>query len=233
MKKIVFCILRLFTGLFLYAVGIVMIINANLGLAPWEVFHQGLTNIINITMGQANILIGFILIIINTIFKEKLGWGTIFNMLFIGVFMDILMLNNIIPVFEGFLSRLIMMLLGMFVIGVASYLYIGSGLGAGPRDGLMVALTKKTNKSVRFVRNSIETSVLIIGYLLGGFIGIGTLITALTVGHFVQFAFKIFKFDVKEVKHRFIDEDIKLIKSKLINKEKIESENCIENNCKE
>lgn len=233
MKKIIFRILRLFTGLFLYAVGIVMIINANLGLAPWEVFHQGLTNIINITMGQANILIGFILIIINTIFKEKLGWGTIFNMLFIGVFMDILMLNNIIPVFEVFLPRLIMMLLGMFVIGVASYLYIGSGLGAGPRDGLMVALTKKTNKSVRFVRNSIETSVLIIGYLLGGFIGIGTLITALTVGHFVQFAFKIFKFDVKEVKHRFIDEDIKLIKSKLINKEKIESENYNEDNCKE
>lgn len=229
MKKIFFCILRLFTGLFLYAVGIVMIINANLGLAPWEVFHQGLTNIVNITMGQANIAIGLLLIIINSILKEKLGWGTVFNMIFIGIFMDILMLNNLIPVFEVFLPRLMMMLLGMFVIGIASYLYIGSGLGTGPRDGLMVALTKKTNKSVRFVRNSIETGVLIIGYLLGGFIGIGTLITALTVGHFVQFSFKIFNFDVQQVKHRFIDEDIKLLKSKLINKE----ENYSEKNYKE
>jgi uncharacterized membrane protein YczE len=93
----------------------------------------------------------------------------------------------------------------------------------------MVALTKKTNKSVRFVRNSIETGVLIIGYLLGGFIGIGTLITALTVGHFVQFSFRIFNFDVQQVKHRFIDEDIKFLKSKLINKE----ENYSEKNCKE
>jgi len=201
-----------------------MIINANLGLSPWEVFHQGLTNIINITMGQANILMGFMLIVINTIFKEKLGWGTILNMIFIGVFIDILMLNNIIPQFEAFVPSLIMMLSGMFVIGFASYLYIGSGLGAGPRDGLMVVLTKKTNKSVRFIRNSIETIVLAIGYSLGGFIGIGTLITALTIGYFIQLAFKIFKFDVKEVKHRFIDEDIILLKSKLFKKKEIENE---------
>ena len=231
MKKIIFKILRLFTGLFLYALGIVMIINANLGLAPWEVFHQGLTNVVNITMGQANIIVGFILIIVNSIFKEKLGWGTILNMIFIGVFMDILMLNNLVPSFENFFFRLIMMLLGMFVIGVASYLYIGSGLGAGPRDGLMVALTKKTNKSVRFIRNSIETLVLVIGYLLGGSVGLGTLVNALTIGYFVQFAFKIFKFDVKEVNHRFIDEDIRFLKSKVFTKKEIE--NYSETDCKE
>ena len=106
----------------------------------------------------------------------------------------------------------------MFISGVASYLYISSGMGAGPRDGLMVALVKKTNKSVRFVRNSIEISVLTVGYVLGGFAGIGTLIISLGMGYFVQLAFKIFKFDVKKVKHRLIVDDIKSLKRKLLRK---------------
>ena len=91
-----------------------------------------------------------------------------------------------------------MMILGMFVIAVASYYYMSVGLGSGPRDGLMVALTKKTNKSVRFLRNCIEFSVLVVGYLLKGSIGIGTPIMALSSGYFVQFVFKLFKYDVKE-----------------------------------
>jgi uncharacterized membrane protein YczE len=88
-------------------------------------------------------------------------------------------------------------------------------LGAGPRDGLMVALTKRTGKSVRLVRNTIETVVVIIGYFLGGTVGVGTLVIALTIGVFVQLAFQLFKFDVKKVEHRFIDEDIKLLKKML------------------
>ncbi len=136
-------------------------------------------------------------------------------MLFIGVFVDILMLNHIIPEFENLVLRALMMFSGMFVIGVATYLYISVGLGAGPRDGLMVALTKRTGKSVRLVRNTIETVVVIIGYFLGGSVGVGTLVMALTIGVFVQLAFQLFKFDVKKVEHRFIDEDIKLLKKML------------------
>lgn len=83
------------------------------------------------------------------------------------------------------------------------------------KDGLMVALTKKTGKSVSFIRNSIEVSVLVMGYILGGFVGIGTPIMALTVGHFVGFAFRLFKFDVGAVKHRFIDDDVKFIRKLL------------------
>ncbi len=218
MKKVLLRILRLFTGLFLYAVGIVMTIHANLGLSPWDVFHQGLSNISHITMGKASITVGLVIVILNFIFGERVGWGTLFNMIFIGIFMDFLMLNHLIPVLQDFIPGVIMMLLGLLVIGIATYLYIGAGLGSGPRDGLMVFLTKKTKKSVRFVRNFIEISVLIIGYFLGGFVGIGTLIMALTVGYFVQFTFKIFKFNVGEVHHRFIDEDIKLLKKILLEK---------------
>lgn len=215
MKKILLRILRLFAGLFTYAVGIVFTINANLGFSPWDVFHKGLSNTIHITMGQASMFVGFALIVFDTVFGERLGWGTLFNMFFIGFFMDFLMLNHLIPITQSIFSGVLMMLFGMLVIGIASYLYIGAGLGSGPRDGLMVALTKKTGKSVRVIRTIIEASALIIGYALGGYVGVGTFIMALTTGYFVQFAFKVFKFDVKAVKHRFIDEDIKFLKEKL------------------
>ncbi len=211
MKTVLQRLLRLFTGLFLYAVGIVLTINASLGLSPWDVFHQGLSNVLGITMGQASIGVGLILVIADSLLGERIGWGTLCNMLFIGLFMDLLMLNGIIPVSKGIVPGLLMASSGMFVIGIASYFYIGAGLGSGPRDGMMVALTKKTGRSVRFIRNAIELCVLVIGYFLGGFVGFGTLFMALAVGYFVQFAFKLFKFNVKSVQHRFIDDDIKLL----------------------
>ncbi len=215
-EKILKRVAKLYLGLFLYALGIVMTINANLGLAPWEVFHQGLSINLGITMGQASIFVGLAFVILDSLFGERLGWGTLSNMIFIGVFLDILMLNHLVPVFQALLPRIIEMLLGMFTIGVASYFYISAGLGSGPRDGLMVALTKRTTKSVRFLRNCIESSVLVMGYILGGSVGIGTVIMALTVGYFVQFAFKIFKFNVKDTKHRFIDEDIKYLYNRFL-----------------
>jgi len=119
---------------------------------------------------------------------------------------------------KGVVPSVIIMLLGMVVIGVASYFYIGAALGSGPRDGLMIALTKKTHKLVRFIRNSIELSALIVGFILGGYAGIGTLIMAITLGYIVQFSFKLLNFDVSSIEHRFIDQDLKLLKEKFIRK---------------
>ncbi|KUO77994.1 MAG: hypothetical protein APF81_09670 [Desulfosporosinus sp. BRH_c37] len=209
-------VIRLFIGLFLFAVGIVFTINANLGLSPWDVFHQGISHLTGITMGQASIVVGIILVLLDAVLGERLGWGTLCNMLFIGLFMDFLMLNHLIPIYEGIIPSVIMMLLGMAVIGVASYFYIGAALGSGPRDGLMIALTKMTHKSVRFIRNAIEISALIVGYLLGGFVGIGTLIMALVLGNIIQLSFTVLKFDINSIEHRFIDEDLKLLKVKLL-----------------
>ncbi|MGE5676889.1 MAG: YczE/YyaS/YitT family protein [Pseudomonadota bacterium] len=202
---------KLLLGVFLYAVGIVLTINANLGLAPWDVFHQGLSIRTGITMGQASIYVGFVFVILDSFLGEKLGWGTLLNIVLIGTFVDILMLNHLLPVFSGMVPRYLEMFAGMMVIGIASYYYISAGLGSGPRDGLMVALTKRTTKSVRFIRNCIELCALAIGFFLGGSVGLGTLIMALSTGYFVQFAFKLFKYNVKETKHRFIDEDIKYL----------------------
>lgn len=218
MKQFILTLGRLFTGLFLYAVGIVFTINANLGLSPWDIFHQGVSKLSGITMGQASIVVGLVIVVIDWTLGEKVGIGTISNMLFIGIFMDILMLNHLIPVFQNIIARLIMIFLGMFIIGIASFFYIGAGLGSGPRDGLMVALTKRTKKSVRFIRNCIEATALIIGYFLGGSLGIGTLIMVFGGGYFVQFAFKIFKFDVRKVEHKFIDDYVRIIKESLSRK---------------
>ncbi len=218
MKKSVLALIRLFSGLFLYAVGIVFTINANLGLSPWDVFHQGIAKISGITMGQASIMAGLVIVILDWVLGEKVGIGTILNMLFIGIFMDLLMLNHLVPIFNNIIARVIMMLLGMFIIGIASYFYISAALGSGPRDGLMVSLTKRTAKSVRFIRNCIEFTVLVVGYFLGGTVGFGTLVMVIGGGYFVQFAFKIFKFDVRKVQHKFIDYYIKLIKDRLVDK---------------
>ena len=218
MKKTLLSLIRLFIGLFLYAVGIVFTINANLGLSPWDVFHQGISKLTGITMGQASIIVGLLIVILDWILGERVGVGTVLNMLFIGIFMDLLMLNHLVPTFNNIAARAIMMILGMAIIGIASYFYIGAGLGSGPRDGLMVSLTKKTNKSVRFIRNCIEFTVLVIGYFLGGTVGFGTLIMVVGGGYFVQFAFKIFRFDVRSVEHEFIDDYVKIIRKRVIGK---------------
>lgn len=219
MKKIGIGFIRLFIGYFVSALGMVMTINANIGVAPWDVLHQGISNVSSLTLGQANILVGLMIIILDIIFGENIGWGTLFNMIFIGTFIDIIMFYNLIPIFHSFLPSLIMMLLGMLILGYGVFIYLGAGYGAGPRDGLMVALTKKTNKSVRFVKNSVEILALTVGYFLGGQVGIGTAIMAIGGGYFFQFAFDTVNFNVSEVEHRYIIDDIKFIKTKLENKE--------------
>jgi len=218
MKKGTLKFLRLFIGLILCAAGTVMTINGNLGLQPWDVFHQGVSKILNITMGQASIIVSAVIIIVDYIAGEKIGWGTISNMFVIGIFMDIFMLNHLLPVFHNEILRVISIMIGMLLMSIGSYMYIGVGLGSGPRDGLMVALAKKTKKSVLIVRTVIELSVLIVGYIMGGSAGIGTIIMVLLIGYFIQRVFKIFKFDVNKVQHRFINDDIKLMKDIVLKK---------------
>jgi len=215
MNNVLLRFARLLLGLFLCSIGIVMTINSNLGLGPWDVFHQGVSLKTGMTMGQASIAVGFVIVVLTSFFGERFGWGTVLNMVLIGLFMDFLMLNDIIPIFNSIPLQLAMLAAGMLLLGIGSYFYISAELGSGPRDGLMVALTKRSTKSVQFIRNSIEIAALAVGYFMGGFFGIGTIITALTIGHFVQLSFRLFKFDVSKVNHRFIDQDIKWLVEKM------------------
>jgi len=215
MKNSIGKLARLMIGYFLYGLGIVLTVNANRGLAPWSVFHQGLANQLHITMGVATQVVGLLILVLDFIFGERLGWGTIGNVVFIGTFIDLIMLNNWIPIPESIVVSYGMMLVGLVVMALATYSYLSAQLGAGPRDGLMIAMTKRINLSVGWIRNMIEAVVLIAGYFMGGSVGLGTLVMAILFGRFIQLTFKLFKFDVRQVKHRYIDQDFALIFNRL------------------
>ena len=192
-------IARLFFGLFLYAVGIVLTIRANMGFSPWDVFHQGVSQHLHITMGMANIGVAVIIVAATALMKEHVGFGTLCNMVAIGAFIDVLLEGGHIPVMQSFIPGVVMMVGGLFVIALASVFYIGAGYGAGPRDSLMVVLTRHTGKPVGFCRWCVEGTVLAIGWLLGGYAGIGTVIAAFGIGFAVQIVFGLLHFDVKKV----------------------------------
>lgn len=210
MKQFYTRILRLIGGLFLYALGIVITINANIGYAPWDVFHVGLSKTVGISIGTASIITGITIGAIALLFKEKLGLGTILNMILIGLFMDMIMKIHIIPVMNNVFFGIIMMIVGLFVIALASYCYIGSAFGAGPRDSLMVILTRKTGLPVGVCRGTIELLAVLVGWRFGGMIGMGTIISAFVIGFCVQAVFKLLKFDATEVKHETFDETFKV-----------------------
>lgn len=203
-------LVRLMGGLLLYALGIAVTLKANVGYAPWEVLHTGLANTLGISIGTASIGLGLIIILVTVYFKEKLGLGTILNMIFIGAFLDGILAWDGIPLADNFWLGLVMLMAGLYIIAMGTYLYIGSGFGAGPRDGLMVVLTRKSGVSVGICRGSIEVLAVVIGWLLGGLVGLGTLIAAIAVGFCVETTFRLFKFDATKVAHETLGETLAL-----------------------
>jgi uncharacterized membrane protein YczE len=193
--------LRLFFGLFLYAIGIVLTMKANIGYASWEVFHAGLATVFGIQIGTVSILVGLALCLVSLLAGEKLGLGTLCNMIFIGLFMNLLLGLDVFPTLTNVYFGMVQMVVGLFVIAVASFYYISSGFGAGPRDSLMVVLTRRTKLSVGTCRSGIEILVVIIGALLGGSFGIGTLLASVLIGFCIQITFKMFRFDPTTIVH--------------------------------
>lgn len=201
MNKFYTRLLRLVFGLFLYAVGIVITLNANIGYAPWDVFHVGFSKIAGLSIGNASIIVGAFIGIITILLGEKLGLGTILNMFLIGIFLDLILKFELIPKANHMITGIIMVSIGLFVIALASYFYIGSAFGAGPRDSLMVAITRKTGWPIGLCRGAIEIMAVLIGWKLGGMVGIGTIISALLVGVCVQMTFKLLQFDTTTIQH--------------------------------
>jgi len=202
MNNIKSVIIHLMVGYFIFGLGTVFIVNANLGLTPWDVFHQGLAQQLNITMGVATQITGAVIIIINLFMKINIGWGTLGNVYFIGLFFDLIDQSKLIPIYQALFPRIVMMFLGMLCVSLGTYLYLSAQVGSGPRDGLMVALTKKLNIPVGIIRSGIELSALAIGFLMGGLVGWGTIILSLGLGLFIQTTFQKFNFDVNKIEHR-------------------------------
>ena len=213
MNKFIRVITRLLLGFIVYGLAIVVMIHANVGLSPWDVLHQGLSFKSGITMGQASIMVGLVIVILDAALGEGVGWGTVLNMIFIGVFLDIIKSMNIVPVADNLFMGIVMMIIGIIISAIATVLYLGAGLGSGPRDGLMLALNKKFSKPVGAIRMCIELTVLVCGWILGGSVGLGTIISAFGLGYAIQIGFKICKINSKEIKHRIIRDDIDYIKN--------------------
>lgn len=215
MKKVLIVLGKMIIAFILAAIAIVMTINSNLGLSPWDVLHQGISKISFMTIGQASIFVGLAVIVISSFMGVSLGIATVVNTVMIGYVIDIVIKLGFIPLCQNIYSGIIMMLGGIFLLSFATYLYMSCGLGCGPRDGLMVALTKKTKYPVGLIRGVMEISVMSIGYLLGGFVGIGTVITAFGTGYFIKVIFKMFKFNVKKHEHMNIKEGLIWIRTSL------------------
>ncbi len=179
-RRLIRCVL----GLALFAVGISLQMNANIGAPPWDVFHQGVANQTDITIGKVIVITGCFLLLLWIPLKQKPGLGTILNALEIGLVADIAL--GVIPEPSSIFIQVPMALLGIVVVAIGSGLYIGSALGPGPRDGLMTGLAKR-GIPIRVGRTVLEVIVLVTGWLLGGQVGVATFAFAFGVGPLVQF----------------------------------------------
>jgi len=171
-------------GLALFAIGISLQMNANIGAPPWDVFHQGVAKQTEISVGKIIVMTGFVLLLLWIPLKQRPGLGTILNALEIGLVADLAL--AIIPEPENIFTRILMAALGIVIVSIGTGFYIGSALGPGPRDGLMTGLAKR-GVPIRIGRTAIEVTVLVVGLLLGGQVGVATFAFALGVGPLVHF----------------------------------------------
>ncbi|WP_329424023.1 hypothetical protein OG339_26595 [Streptosporangium sp. NBC_01495] len=175
---------RLYAGLALYGVGVGLQIESRLGGSPWDVFHQGLSIHMGLSIGTWIIIVGALVMLLWIPLRQRPGVGTLSNVVFLGLFADGAMW--LLPTPDPLAARWAYLLLGVVVTGAATGLYIGAGLGPGPRDGLMTGLNR-LGLSIRAARTVIEVTVLAAGWLLGGTVGVGTLVFALAIGPLSQF----------------------------------------------
>ena len=177
-----------------------MTLYADLGMAPWGVLQVGLTKNTSLTFGQVSQIVGLAVLVLGWLLGFPPGFGTVMNMYFVGFFVDLIMAWGLVPMPGTLPGQLALLVGGILVLGAASYMYLSPRLGAGPRDGLMMGLVQRLGRPVYQVRGAIEVTVLVLGYLLGGPVGVGTLITAFTTGYAVQLAFRLGGYD-KDARH--------------------------------
>lgn len=171
---------QLLVGLALYGVSLALVLRAGLGLAPWDVLHQGLAEHLGTTIGQMVVAVSFVVLLAWLPLRERPGFGTFANAVLVGVFVDLTLL--VLDPVQSLAVRVLLLLGGVLLNGLATALYIGASLGPGPRDGLMTGLVRRTGRSVRLVRTLIEVTVLLVGFLLGGTVGVGTVLYAVAIG---------------------------------------------------
>ncbi|GAA3946258.1 hypothetical protein [Microbacterium soli] len=185
---------QLLIGLFLYGIGIAFIIRGVIGAAPWDVLSQGIATHIPLTFGTITVIVSGIVLLMWIPLRQRLGIGTVLNALLVGPAADVGFL--LIPVVDALWVRILFFAVGLTILAAATGLYIGARFGPGPRDGLMTGLHTVTGRPIWVVRTALEVTVVLIGWLLGGDVGVGTLAFALLVGPLCQFFMRVFDVEV-------------------------------------
>jgi len=175
---------QLYLGLYIYGLSQALMIRGGVGLAPWDVLHSGITKHLPISFGMAVVALSFVVMLFWFPLREVPGLGTISNALVIGTSADLSL--RFVPTMHGWVGRYAFMLGGVALCGLATAMYIGAQFGRGPRDGLMTGLHRTTGLSLRLVRTGLEVTVTLVGLLLGGGLGVGTVVFALTIGPMTQ-----------------------------------------------
>lgn len=187
---------HLMVGLYLYGLGIALIVRGNLGSAPWDVLTQGVIRHVPLSFGAVTIMTSITVLLLWIPLKQRPGIGSLLNAILVGPFADLTFL--FLPVIDQWWLRVVCMVLGIVVIAAATGLYIGAGFGPGPRDGLMTGLHAATGWPVWIVRTALEVTVVLAGWSLGGIVGVGTLAFALAIGPLCQLFLRWFAIPLPE-----------------------------------
>jgi uncharacterized membrane protein YczE len=183
-------LIKLLVGLFIYGIGVALLVHAAIGIAPWDVLAQGISIQSGISFGQATIVVSLLVMLLWIPLRVHVGLGSVLNAILIGVFADIVLAW--LPDLNGYWQQLTMFMAGLLIVAYATGLYISCGMGKGPRDGLMIGLATKLQRPFWQVRTSVEILVVTAGFLLGGQVREGTLIFALSIGYLNQLSLRLF-----------------------------------------
>ena len=183
-------LVQLYAGLALYGGSDALLIRAHLGLDPWDVFHQGLSRHTGLSIGAVSIVVGAVVLLLWWPIRQRPGLGTVSNVVLIGTGIDLTM--AVVPQYDALAVRIPRLVAAVVLNGAATGLYISARFGPGPRDGLMTGLHRRTGRSLRLIRTGIELTVLAVGFVLGGGVGVGTVLYALSIGPLAQFFLKVF-----------------------------------------
>lgn len=211
-KSIIKNTLAASAGLMLFGFGVYLTIQADIGAAPWDTFNLGLSNTFGISYGTASISVSLIIVCIDILLKERIGIGMLLDAILVGKAVDLYNFLGLVPAQEKLYLSLPIMIAGLFIMGFAQYIYMKAALGCGPRDGMLVALKRRIKRvPIGLISIGILAVVTLIGFLLGGPIGIGTLICAFLIGPIMQLDFRIVNYDPTSTEHQDIITSVRVL----------------------
>lgn len=214
-KSIIEGMLLAFISLVINGFGIYLTIKASIGAGPWDVLSLGISKTFGILYGNVSIMVSIIILIIDIYLKEPIGIAMIIDAITVGKSVDLFNYLNLVKAPKTIYGSILLMIIGLFIIAYTQFTYMYASLGCGPRDTLIVGLSKRIKKiKIGHITMMIHCSVTFIGYLLGGPVGIGTLICAMCSGPIMQFAFDSVNFDATLIKHQSINESIRVFMKK-------------------